>query len=270
MRRFAVVVAASCVASACAMIAGLDDPTDSAPTDADASDDRSPSNPTNDAASDDGGSMTDADAGRTCTGTILKVDSFDDRTTDAAAGWTTSYAEGGTIDISDGGLHVVIPPTTTGMNARRQLEVTKNAPRRMCATLSVHVMKPRDTTAFFDPGNTVYAFFAARGTVNDAGVTFFQGIGIDSRGPYAYVTRAGEGGTESVLSVPINDEWRVYLNADFVANTLTIAVNEKEATFVDVRPTNPLTSATFDFGIRNLGQVPEGEAYFDDVVVTAD
>lgn len=273
MRRLVVVVGAGLVASACAALAGLDDP--AALTDDDAGG-TTDSGPTSDAtgASDapltDGGPSADADAGRSCTGPVLKADSFDDRA-DPAAGWSTSYrGDGGTIAVTNGRLHIYVPPATSGVNVRRQLDVDKSAPKRMCATFTVEIVKPQNTTAFFDSGDTVYGFIGATGTAFDASPTYYEGIGLQLSGPFAYVFRDNAPDDQQLLAVPIATKWHVYLNADFVANTFTVAINDREATFGLARPTDTPTDATFSLGIRNLGPVPEAEAFFDDVFVTAE
>lgn len=273
MRRFVVVIGGSAllVASACAAIVGLDDPgaldaADGSTLDVNVSSDATG---TNDGSTNDA-SSADADAGRTCTGTVLKTDPFDDRG-DPSAGWERDYrGDGGVIDIDGGRLHVYVPPATSGVNLRRQLSVTKATPKRMCATFTVQVLKPQNTTAFADAGDTVHGFIAARGIVGDASLTYYEGVGIELEGPFAYVFRDNGQHSEQVLAVGIATKWNVYLNADFVANSVTIAINEREATFGMVRPVDSPTEASFSVGIRNLGPVPESEAFFDDVVVTAD
>lgn len=273
MRRYVVVVGVGLVASACAALAGLDDPEALTDGDAGGSSDGPPT-PDGRAASDaplgDGGPPADADAGRSCTGPVLKTDSFDDRP-DPAAGWSKNYrGDGGAIAINNGRLHIYVPPATSGVNVRRQLNVDKATPKRMCATFTVEIVKPLNTTAFFDSGDTVYGFIGATGTVGDASPSYYEGIGLQLAGPFAYVFRDNAQDTTQVLAVPIATKWNVYLNADFVANNVTIAINDREATFGMARPTDAPTKATFEIGIRNLGPVPEAEAFFDDVVVTAE
>lgn len=274
MRRSVVVVlggSALLVASACAAIVGLDDPSELTGADASTAD----TSPTSDAmngndASTDGGPAADADAGRSCTGTVLKIDRFDDRA-DPSAGWDKDYrGDGGVIDIDGGRLHVYVPPATSGVNLRRQLAVTKATPKRMCATFTVQIVKPQNTTAFSDAGDTVHGFIAVRGIVADASTTYYEGVGIELEGPFAYVFRDNAPRSEQVLAVPIATKWNVYLDADFVANTVRLAINDREATFGMVRPVDAPTEASFSIGIRNLGPVPESEAFFDDVVVTAE
>jgi hypothetical protein len=254
------------------MIAGLDDPGDPDSNDAAPTVDvigTSDTTPTNDANGDDGGK--DADAGRRCTGTVLKTDSFDDRTDDAAGGWGRNYAgEGGVIEIKNGELHIDVPPSNSGVNLRRQLDVTKDAPQRMCVSFKVRIVKPQNTGAFFDGGDMNFGFIGVVGTVNDAEATYYEGISIIPSGPIAYVYRGASSFEDKPLAVPITSPWNVYLSVDLVADKLTIAVNDAEATFTNVRPTAPPSSATLTLGIRNLGLVPEAEAFYDDVVVTAD
>jgi hypothetical protein len=274
MRRFAVVIggAALLVASACAAIVGLDDPAELTGADASAADSSPTSDATsaNDAPSKDGGPSSDADAGRSCTGTVLKTDPFDDRA-DPSAGWERDYrGDGGIIETKNGRLHVYVDPALPGVNLRRQLAVTKTTPKRMCATFTVEIVKPQNTMAFADAGNTVHGFISVRGKVGDASPTYYEGVGVELEGPFAYVLRDDGPRSEQVLLVPILTKWNVYLNADFVANTVTLAVNDREATFDMVRPVDPPDEASFSIGIRNLGPVPESEAFFDDVVVTAD
>lgn len=271
MRRFAVVVGAGIVASACAAIVGLSDPADVVADEAGAGDasGATDATSTNDGSLPDG-AAGDADAGRSCTGAVLKTDSFDDRT-DAAAGWERDYrGDAATIQIDNGRLHIYVPPATSGVNIRRQLGVTKSTPQRMCATFTVEITKPQNTSAFFDAGDTVYGFIAVTGTVGDASPTYYEGVGLELGGPFAYVFRDNAQDSTQSLAVPIATKWHVYMNADFVANTVTLAVNDREATLGMARPTNTPTEATFTIGIRNLGPVPEAEAFFDDVVVTAD
>lgn len=272
MRRPVVVIGAALVVSACAAIVGLEDPASVDAPDASTTGDTGSSadaTTASDGSTNDGGA-TDADAGRSCTGTVLKVDAFDDRA-DPSTGWEKNYrGDGGVIEVDGDRLHVYVPPATTGVNIRRQLTVTKTTPKRMCATFTVEIVKPQNTSAFFDAGDTVHGFIAVTGTVGDASPAYYEGVGIELQGPFAYVFRDNAADDEQALAVPIATKWNVYLSADFVANTVTLAVNDREATFGMARPSESPTEASFNLGIRNLGPVPEAEAFFDDVVVTAD
>jgi hypothetical protein len=270
VRRVLVVIGGVVLASACAAIASLDDPTvidaiEGGPGDGSVgTDGTAPA----DSASD-GGATSDADAGRSCTGATLKLDDFDDRT-DAAAGWSRNYSgDGGLVEIVGGRLHVRVPPVTSGQSVRRQLDVFKTTPRRMCASFTVQVAQPQNTTAYIDGGDTTFGFIAVSGSVADASVTYYQGVSIDTTGTFAYVYRDNSF-DERPLAVPITNTWKVYIAADFVANTVTVAVNDREETFSMSRPTASPPEASFTIGIRNKGSAPQAEAYYDDVVVTAE
>lgn len=261
------------IASACAMIAGLDDPSVD-PSDASPGDDGStPIDGAVDDGSTDAGPGADADAGRRCTGTPLKSDSFDDRTNDAAAGWAKDYqGDGGVVDIVDGGLHIDLVPATSKVNIHRQLEVTKTGAKRMCVSFSVMVAKPTPATlsSYFDAGDTTFGFIATEA----ADASMYTGVGIDTQGVIAYVFRDVGGETRRHLALPLgaNPKWRVLVDADFVANQAFVVVNDKEEKLSPIRTVDAggAPTAFFALGIRNLGPTPEAEAYFDDVIVTAD
>jgi hypothetical protein len=250
-------------ATACAVIAGLDDPSGDL-NGADAGDGSAQSDgATNDGASD--GGSADADAGRRCSGPIIKTDGFEGRT-DATAGWARDFAgDGGLVEISDGGLHVYIPPAGPKVNVRRQLGVEQAAAKRMCVSFTVRISKPQNGSAYLDAGDTTFGFIHAEG----ADASTYQGVGIDSRGVIAYVFRDDGGDTRRPMMVPILTKWTVLLDADFVANTMTIAINDREEQVTMIRPAAAPT-ARFSLGIRNYGPAAEAEAVFDDVVVTAE
>jgi hypothetical protein len=135
----------------------------------------------------------------------------------------------------------------------------------MCVSFTVRVAKPTGTSAYFDGGDTTLGFIHLRG----ADASTYEGIGIDARGTIAYVFRDDAGDTVRPLAVPLATKWNVFMDADFVANTITIAINDREEKLSMIRPSDA-PAATFSIGIRNLGPVPEAEALFDDVVVTAE
>lgn len=265
-----VVGAGSIAAAACASIAGLDDPTSLEANEAGAVDTSSATDvATASDGTSDAGAASDAPAGRTCVGTVLKADAFDNRP-DAESGWSRDFAgDGGLLEIANDRLHVRVPAVTSG-NYRRQLGVTKAGPKRMCVSFNVQVVKPQDTTGYTGGGDTSFGFIHVRSS--DGSVSYYQGIGIDPRGLFAYVFRDNATDTRIPLSIPLSTKWNVYMNADFVADQLTIAVNDREATLTMIAPPSTVTppSATFSIGVRNLGPTPEAEAFYDDVVVVAE
>lgn len=268
MRRFVFAVGGALVASACAMIAGLDDPAELASADAalDANAPGDATGPKEDAPAPDAGT-SDADAGRKCTGPILKIDSFADRDAAVADGWGADQngAEG-TIEVTNGQLHVRVPPAVTGQNIRRQLAISKAGAKRICVSFTVTVDKPADTSAYFGNGDTTFGFISARGI--DGG-SYFHGVMLAQLGLFLYAQRGGANDDNRLVNVPLGTKWNVFMDADYVADRLTIAINDAVETLAPIRPSET-PSATLFLGIRNFGPAPEAEAFFDDVVVTAE
>ena len=269
MRRFVVAVGCGVVAAACATIAGLDEPGDLVPP-AEAGGDTSVpidappppgDGPTIDAAT------PDADAGRTCTGTILKVDSFADRLDAATDGWAFDQngAEG-SIEVTGDRLRVRVPPALTGVNVRRQLSISKANVKRMCVSFTVVVDKPDNTTGYSGNGDTTFGFIHAAGV--DGG-SFFHGVMVAQLGTFLYAQRGGANDDNRLVPVVLGTKWNVFMDADYDKDTLTIAINDKVETLTPIRP-SPTPTATFYLGVRNFGPAPEAEAFFDDVVVTTE
>lgn len=272
MRRFVVVAfgaAAVLVTAACAMIAGLEYPDDARVGIEGGEGSTAASDvvvPTNDALASDGGT-SDADAGRTCTGAPLKLDSFADRDAAATDGWVAdSNGSEGKIEVTNGQLHVRVPAATTGQNVRRHLAISKPGAKHMCVSFTVTVDKPDDTSAYFGNGDTTFGFIHAAGT--DGG-SYFHGVMLAQLGLFLYAQRGGANDDNRLVKVPLGTKWNVLMDADYVADRLTIAINDAVETLAPIRPSET-PAATIYLGIRNFGPAPEAEAYFDDVVVTAD
>jgi hypothetical protein len=248
---------------------GLDDPERVAVTDDGGSDTSTASDgvaPPTDAPAIDAASP-DVDAGRTCTGTVLKTDTFDDRLDAATDGWIYDpNGAGGTIEAKNGSLHVIVPATAAGVNVRRQLSITKAGAKRLCASFTVIVEKPDDTAGYSGNGDTTFGFIHAAGT--DGG-SYFHGVMLAVQGVFFYAQRGGANDENRAVLAPLGMKWNVFMDADYVADVLTIAINDNVETLTLVRPSATPT-ATFYLGIRTFGPAPEAEAFFDDVVVTAE
>lgn len=269
MRRLAIVVGCALFVSACAVIAGLDAPAELADASDAAVDGARPEDPRapGDAAPILDAGAGDGDAGRTCTGTVLASDSFEPRDAAASKGWLSDSNGGeGTIEVANGQLHVRVPPATSGQNLRRQLYVTKPGAKRMCASFTVIIDKPDDTSAYFGNGDTTFGFVRARAP--DGGANY-HGVTLVQPGVALYAERGATTGDERLVSAPIGAKWNVLVDADYVADKVTIAINDKVETFATIRPSEA-PEASFFLGIRNFGPAPEAEAFFDDVLVTAD
>lgn len=266
MRRFVVAVGCGVVAAACATIAGLDEPGDPAPSvEAGGGDTNPPIDAPPDGPPIDAGA-SDADAGRTCTGTVLIADSFADRLDAAVDGWAYDpNGPEGTIEVSGDRLRVRVPPAVTGVNVRRQLSISKANVKRMCVSFTVVVDKPDNTTGYSGNGDTTFGFIAASGD----GGTFFHGVMLAQLGLFLYAQRGGANDDNRLVPAVLGTKWNVFMNADYEKDTLTIAIDDKVETLAPIRPS--LTpNATFFLGIRNFGPAPEAEAFFDDVVVTTE
>jgi hypothetical protein len=269
-RSFVVTSVFAALAGACAMIAGLDDPGDAPSDTTDAQGDSVQSNDvTSTDAPADGGSPTDAaDAGR-CVGTIMKKDSFEDRDAIATDGWELdSNGSNSLIEITGGRLHAKVEPTTTAQNFRRHLLFGRPNVKRLCVSYTVSIVMPQNTSAYFDSGDTAFGFVQLLGP--DGGDNY-HGIGVRKVGPNVYVER--EGGTNEqirTVSVPLTTKWNVFMEADYVADTVTIEINGKAEKFSSIRPSPPLPTANVVIGVRNFGPTPEAEAFFDDVVIGID